>query len=153
MLRLFSSGSANAKNCDNAPMHADFELEPSGRVNIAGHGGSRAGAGRKPDGYVPPQEKTDYDREKALHEKSKRELSELKFKVESGQVVSRAAVQEAAATAFAMTAQSLRSLPDNLERKLHLSPTVTEEIEKVIHAVLTDLSAALEMMHTPAVPT
>lgn len=131
--------------------HADFELEPGGGTTLMGRGGARAGAGRKPEGYEPPPEKASFDREKALHERSKRLRSELAHKIESGEVVSRAAVQEASATALALAAQSLRSLPDNLERKLSLPPAVTEEIEKTIHAVLTDLAAAFEMMHTPAV--
>lgn len=130
--------------------HADFELNPGGTTSFIGRGGAREGAGRKPDGYVPPPEKASFDKEKALHEKSKRERSELAFKRESGEVVSRAAVQEGAATALAMAAQSLRSMPDNLERKLNLPAAVTEEIEKTVHAVLTDLAAAFEMLHTPA---
>lgn len=112
------------------------------------NGGKRAGAGRKPTGYEPPQERSDYEAERALHEKSKRERSELAYQIESRQVVSRQAVQQAAATAFAMTAQSLRSLPDNLERKLGLSADLAEQIELTIDAVLTDLSAALEAMHS-----
>jgi predicted Zn-dependent peptidase len=111
------------------------------------NGGKRPGAGRKPAGYELSQDRADYELERALHEKSKRERSELSYKIDSGQVVSRQAVQQAAATAFAMTAQSLRSLPDNLERKLGLSADVAEQIEMTIDAVLTDLSAALEAMH------
>lgn len=102
---------------------------------------------------MPTEEKASYDKEKALHEKSKRERSELAYRIESNQVVARQAVQQGAATLLAMAAQSLRSLPDNLERKLSLSPAVTEEIEKTIHAVLTELAAGLEMLHTPAVAT
>lgn len=114
------------------------------------NGGARKGAGRKPAGHEVSQDRADYEEERALHEKSKRERSELQYKIDLGQVVSRQAVQEASATAFAVTAQSLRSLPDNLERKLGLSPAVAEQIELTIDAVLTDLSAALEAIHTPA---
>lgn len=119
---------------------------------VSGRGGARPGAGRKPLGYVPRPEKVDYDIEKALHEKSKRERSELAYKKESREVVSRVAVQEACATALAMAAQSLRSMPDNLERKLSLAPAVTEEIEKTIHAVLTDLAAAFAALHSAEEP-
>ncbi len=114
------------------------------------HGGKRAGAGRKPTGHELSQERVDYELERALHEKSKRERSELAYQIESRQVVSRQAVQQAAATAFAMTAQSLRSLPDNLERKLGLSADLAEQIELTIDAVLTDLSVALEARHNTA---
>jgi beta-glucosidase-like glycosyl hydrolase len=113
------------------------------------NGGKRSGAGRKPVGYELSQERADYELERALHEKSKRERSELSYKIESGQVVSRQAVQQASATALAVAAQSLRSLPDNLERKLGLSPQVAEQIELTIDAILTDLSLALQAMHTP----
>ena len=113
------------------------------------NGGKRPNSGRKPSGYELSQDRADYELERALHEKSKRERSELSYKIESGQVISRQAVQQASATAFAMTAQSLRSLPDNLERKLSLSPDVAEQIELTIDAVLTDLSLALQAMHTP----
>ena len=114
------------------------------------NGGARPGAGRKPAGYELSEDRADYEAERALHEKSKRERSELQYKIDSGQVVSRLAVQEASATAFAITAQSLRSLPVNLERKLGLSPAIAEQIEQTIDAVLTELSAALEAMHSPA---
>jgi len=112
-------------------------------------GGARKGAGRKPADYVMPKERADYEEERALHEKSKRERSELAYQLELGEVVSRQAVQVAAATAFAMTAQSLRSLSDNLERKLGLDPAVAEQIELTVDAVLTDLSLALEALHAP----
>lgn len=132
--------------------HADFVLGPDGKLNISGHGGAREGAGRKPEGYEPPPEKASFDKEKALHERSKRLRSELAHRIESRTVVMRASVQDGAAKALAMAAQSLRSLPDNLERKFNLPPAVTEEIEKTIHAVLTDLAADFEMLHTPAIP-
>lgn len=114
-----------------------------------GRGGARPGAGRKPAEYVMPVARVDYEEERALHEKSKRERSELAYQMELGEVVTRQAVQVAAATAFAMTAQSLRSLSDNLERKLGLDPSVSEQIELTVDAVLTDLSLALEALHAP----
>ena len=113
------------------------------------HGGARDGAGRKPDGYELSPARADYDQEKALHEKSKRQRSELQYEIDLGRVVSRQAVQEASATALAVMAQSLRSLPDNLERKLGLSPAVAEQIEQTIDAVLTDLAAALDALTPP----
>jgi len=129
--------------------HADFELGADGTLNISGHGGRREGAGRKPKDYEPSAEKVSFDKEKALHEKVKRERAELALKVEAGKLVQRAAVQQAAAAALAMFAQSMRSLPDTIERKLHVSPEVTEEIEKTIDAALDDLAGAFELMHTP----
>lgn len=130
--------------------HADFVLGADGKLNMTGHGGAREGAGRKPEGYEPPPEKASFDKEKALHERSKRLRSELAHRIESRTVVMRNAVQDGAAKALAMAAQALRSLPDNLERKFNLAPNVTEEIEKTIDAVLTDLAADFEMLHAPS---
>ena len=113
------------------------------------HGGARPGAGRKPDGYELSQAKADYDEEKALHERSKRQRSELQYQIDLGKVVSRQAVQQASATALSVMAQSLRSMPDTLERKLNLSPIITEQIEQTIDAVLTDLAAALAALTPP----
>lgn len=113
------------------------------------HGGARPGAGRKPDGYELSPAKADLEVEKALHERSKRQRSELQYQIDLGKVVSRQAVQQASATALAVMAQSLRSLPDTLERKLNLSPAITEQIEQTIDAVLTDLAAALADLTPP----
>jgi multidrug resistance efflux pump len=113
------------------------------------HGGARSGAGRKPSDYELSQARADLDEEKAKHERSKRLRSELQYQIDLGKVVSRQAVQQASATALSVMAQSLRSLPDNLERKLGLSPAVTEQIEQTIDAVLTDLAAALAALTPP----
>ena len=108
------------------------------------------GAGAKPAGYVPPPERIEYEAERARNEKAKADLNELDLAVRRGTYVLRAAVQEAAATALAAMSQTMRSVPDNLERKLGLAPAVAEQIEQTIDAVLTDLSAALRALHEPA---
>jgi phage terminase Nu1 subunit (DNA packaging protein) len=110
------------------------------------HGGEREGAGRKPAGYEKPQEKQDFDVARARHEAAKADLAEIEVKVKSGEWVSRSAVRQACATAFAAIAQGLRSIPDNLERKLGISGDIAEEVAGVIDEALNDLSDQFELM-------
>lgn len=126
-------------------MHADFELEHDGSVR-PGRGGARPGAGRKPAGYEKPPEALEYERERTRNEKAKADLNELEFKVKSREYVPRAAVQQSAATLLATIAQTLRSLPDTLERKFNLPPDVTEKIGETIDMQLESISKDLEML-------
>jgi phage terminase Nu1 subunit (DNA packaging protein) len=116
-----------------------------------GHGGARPGAGGKPAGYVKPQERIDLEREKARNEKAKADLNELELKVKTGQFVSRDAVREATATALSTLAQTLRSVPDNLERKLGVAPDVATEVGNQIDNALSDVATAFEEIHQHAV--
>lgn len=127
-------------------MHAEFELGEDGAVRPSGRGGARPGAGRKPAGYEPPQEKVDFDREKARHEKSKADMAELDFKIKSGQYVEREAVKQAAATMLANIAQTLRSIPDTLERRVNLPPEAAEKVGEAIDDVLDTLAEDLRMI-------
>jgi phage terminase Nu1 subunit (DNA packaging protein) len=136
-----------AKRLIIAHMKADFELDPDGSVFPAGRGGARLGAGRKPLDYEKPQVVKDFDAAKLRKELSLADMHELNYKVKSGEYVERAAVREASATLLAL-AQSLRGIPDNLERKFNLSPEIAQEIEKVINASLADLGESLAMFTT-----
>lgn len=129
-------------------MHADFELTPDGHTRPAERtwGGARENAGRKPQGYVKPEHVVDFEKERARNEKAKADLNELDFKIKSGEYVPRDAVRQAAATAFASVAQSLRSIPDALERKINLDPTTAEKIGAEIDRILDSLASDLEMM-------
>ena len=129
----------------NCAMRADFELEPDGSVFPSGRGGARAGAGRPMGGTEKPQSAKDFDTAKARKEISLADMHELNFKIKSGEYVSRGAVREASATLLSNLSQSLRGIPDNLERKFHLAPDVAEEIEKVINASLADISEGMAM--------
>jgi len=111
-----------------------------------GWGGERAGAGRKPEGYEHPPERLDFERERAEHERVKREQREFKLAVEKGEYVERAAVSQAAATALSVLSQSLRSLPDNLERMCGLTPDQAEVAQQQVDAALTELAAAFAAM-------
>lgn len=129
---------------------------------IPRHGGRRAGSGNK-KGYSPKaaadlfatgeaegaSEQTTvtvaFARSRARKESALADMNELNYKIKAGEYVERAAVREASATLLATLAQSLRSLPDNLERKFHLPSDVAEEVEKVIDGALAALASDMEM--------
>ena len=134
---------------------------------IPTNGGRREGAGRK-KGYSPKtaddlfsgiddgtasdttRVAASFAKARARKEGALADLNELSFKVKSGEYVSRAAVQEAAATLLSSLAQSLRSLPDNLERKFDLAPAVAAQVELVIDSALADVASGLEMFSSDA---
>ena len=107
-----------------------------------GWGGARAGAGAKPDGYVPPAGRADFELERAEHERVKREQREFKLAVEKGEYLPRAAQQQAAATALAVLTQSLQSIPDNLERICGLTPKQAETAQGLVDKALNELATA-----------
>lgn len=111
---------------------------------IERRGGYREGAGRKPAGYEPPAAKVDYDEAKARNEQAKAELNELELAIKRGQYVLRAEVEQQTATALAAIAQTLRSVPDNLERTLGVSPEVAQEVGELIDSALDELAQAFE---------
>lgn len=129
-------------------MHADFELTNEGTIRPAsngnGHGGARPGAGRPGYGYVPPPETKALNESKARKEAALADMHELDFKIKSGKYLPREAFRDACATLLSSVAQSLRALPDNLERKHNLTPVQAGEVEKTINAALADLSQDLE---------
>lgn len=110
-----------------------------------GHGGYREGAGRKPEGYVPPEGRLDYEIERAAHEKVKREQREFKLAQERGEYVSRAAIRQASATMLALLSQ-IRSIPDTCERQHALAPEVVQGIQDTIDATLQEVATALKAM-------
>ena len=113
-------------------------------MGAPGHGGARLGAGQKPAGYVPPKERIDLDRERARNEKAKADLNELDLAVKRGEYVLRAEVRQATATALSALAQTMRSVPDNLERKLGVAPEVAQEVGVLIDAALDEVANQFE---------
>lgn len=121
------------------------EIEPKKK-----HGGRREGSGAKKGA------RTDEQRDLALESKRaevklqayKANMAELDFKIKMGEYVPRADVQEAAAKAFATVAQTLRSIPDNLERRLGVSSEVVQAVGDMIDETMHDLSLELERIHT-----
>lgn len=112
----------------------------------AGWGGAREGAGRKPDDYEPSEGKADYDKIRAEHEQVKLEQRAFALAKERGEYLPRAAQRQAAATLLAVLTQSLRSVPDNLERACNLSPEQAEAAAQQIDAALAEAAAAIKAM-------
>ena len=112
------------------------------------HGGARRGAGRKPGSYVKSQEVKDFEGARARNEAAKADLNELDFKIKSRQYISRIAVQQAAATALAAAAQTLRSMPDAMERK-GLGAEWCQIVEAVVDQTLNELATQYEAMTAP----
>lgn len=110
------------------------------------HGGAREGSGRKPEGYEHPEGRADFERERADHERVKREQRELALEITRGNYLPREAQRQAAATALAVLTQSLRSIPDNLERVHALQPEIVEAIAVQIDAALSEVATAFQMM-------
>lgn len=109
-------------------------------------GGARPGAGRKPAGYQKPDEAVSFDKAKARKETALADLHELDFKVKSGQYVSRIEVKQASATAMAHLAQTIRSIPDTLERK-GVPAATCAVIDSVITDTLAEAGVALAKLH------
>ena len=55
-------------------------------------------------------------------------------------------VEQAIRTAFAAIGQSLRSIPDNLERRIGISPAVAEQIEEILDEEMTALADRLSSL-------
>lgn len=91
-----------------------------------------------PEKLPPAERKAWYDSEMRRRELQKTDR-ELIPAAEVGQVI---------ATAFAAVAQSVRSLPDNLERRLSLAPEVVDEIGRAMDEHLDDLAERLQKLGT-----
>jgi len=98
-------------------------------------------------GWVRTDEKIDYDEARARNEAAKADLNELELAVRRGIYVERAAVQQATATALATLAQTLRAVPDNLERRLGVSADVAQEVGVMIDNSLDDLATEFEQLN------
>lgn len=114
-------------------------------------GGARPGAGRKPADYVPSDDRLDYEAARARNESAKADLNELDLAIKRGEYVPRAEVQAATATALSALSQTLRSVPDNLERTLGLSPDISQEVGRQIDAALDDMATRFEELTVQAV--
>ena len=114
-------------------------------------GGARPGAGRKPADYVPSDDRLDYEAARARNESAKADLNELDLAIKRGEYVPRAEVQAATATALSALSQTLRSVPDNLERPLGLSPDIAQEVGRQIDAALDDMATRFEELTVQAI--
>ena len=114
-------------------------------------GGARPGAGRKPADYVPSDDRLDYEAARARNESAKADLNELDLAIKRGEYVPRAEVQAATATALSALSHTLRSVPDNLERTLGLSPDIAQEVGRQIDAALDDMATRFEELTVQAI--
>lgn len=74
-------------------------------------------------------------------------LLEHQLQVKSGEYLPRSSVREGCSVAYAMVAQSVRSIPDLVERKTGADPDTCELIEQVIDNVCADLAERMEALH------
>ncbi len=114
-------------------------------------GGARPGAGRKPADYVPSEDRLDYEAARARNESAKADLNEMELAIKRGEYVPRAEVQAATATALSALSQTLRSVPDNLERTLGISPDIAQEVGRQIDAALDDMATRFEELTVQAI--
>lgn len=89
-----------------------------------------------------------YATAKARKEMAHAAKAELEFRIKDGQYLPREAIRSALAEAYQAVAQSLRSIPDNLERKLGLSPELAEVVSTAIDEAMGELAYAMELIHT-----
>ena len=68
------------------------------------------------------------------------------LQVRDRELIPASEVEQAVATAFAAISQGLRSLPDNIERRLGIAPEVTEAIESVLDDEMQALADRLESL-------
>jgi phage terminase Nu1 subunit (DNA packaging protein) len=119
------------------------------------YGTSPPSVAAKPTGIRPPDQGISFDDNPALAYASARakkelahaDLANLNYLTKSAQYLPRDDIRQATATAFSTVAQSLRSIPDNLERRFGVAPSLAETVGNMIDVILGDLSDELERMH------
>jgi len=108
-------------------------------------GGARPGAGRKKktDLNAPGDPYMMLAKAKAKHEIFKANIAELEFKQRGGQLLEKAHVEMAASRLHSFLAQSLRNLPDDLERRCGLDVSQVQFVQDYVDALTLDLEARL----------
>jgi phage terminase Nu1 subunit (DNA packaging protein) len=109
--------------------------------------GDKTNVGRKSDAVREESGYAEYQAARTRREAALADIAEMDAAKKAGELVDRQAVRDATAAAFAATAQSLRSIPDALERKLAVAPEVVESVERMIDEILDSLARDLERMN------
>ena len=111
---------------------------------VGQRGGARPGAGRKPksDGSAGDPYAL-LARAKAKHEIYRANLAELDFRIRSGELLERVDVETASARMHSFLSQSLRNLPDDLERRCGLSPESVQFVQDYIDGLTSEIKAKL----------
>jgi phage terminase Nu1 subunit (DNA packaging protein) len=121
-----------------------FSDEP--RIPGGKNGGVRPNSGRKKGTKPEVDDYKLYAQSRAKKEEALAGREALKLEIETGKFVPRDDVRQASATAFAAISQTLRAIPDNLERRLGLQPEVAEEVSRLIDEAMGVLSEDLRIM-------
>jgi len=111
------------------------------------HGGARKNSGRKPGPTATDAQK--FIAARARKEAALADLREMEVRVRAGELMIAEEVATAISTANARIAQSLLSLPDNLERRAGLTPQQAEAAEAAIHAMMEGLADDLAALQPP----
>ena len=88
----------------------------------------------------------DFNKSRAAVEAVKAKQAELLYRVTLGKYVDREAIQRASALVMAQFAQGMRSMQDDMERKLALTPELAEAIGKYVDDQLDQLASEFELM-------
>lgn len=107
---------------------------------------SRGGARANTRGGLTDVELSDYEvfqKARAQNELIKAKLGEIELGKQRGELLRKNDVEVAASRLHAFLAQSLRSLPDDLERKCGLDPTQVQFVQDYIDSLTTDIRARL----------
>ena len=113
-------------------------------VTIVQRGGKREGAGRK-----PKSDGSNNDpyyllaKAKAKHEIFRANIAELDFRKRSGELLERADVEVASSRLHSFLAQSLRNLPDDMERRCGLSSEHVQFVQDYIDALTSNIAKKL----------
>ena len=111
------------------------------------HGGKREGAGRKPGATASANER--YALARAAKEESLARLREAEASEREGRLLRADDVAEAVTLANAAVAQTLLSLPDELERTAGLSPEQAEVVERTLHNAMDALADRMASLAPP----
>lgn len=132
----------------SSAMHyaAEFFGENNPTVPRGRGSGDKSRVGRKSDEVREESDYVAYAQAKARREAALADKAEIEVAEMVGSLVNRQAVRDGSAKAFSTIAQSMRAIPDILERRLGLSPEILEEIEKIIDESLESLGKDLEKM-------
>lgn len=112
-----------------------------------GLGGKRPGSGRKSRDVERDADYANYGKARARKEAALAGQEEIELAKQAGEIVGREAVRDATAAAFATIAQSLRAIPDSLERMLGVQPEIAEKVGQMIDEAMSDLADELRKIH------
>lgn len=111
------------------------------------HGGKREGAGRKPGPTESANER--YTLARAEKEEALARLRQAEADEREGRLLRADDVAEAVTLANAAVAQTLLTLPDELERATGLSPEQAELVERTLHNAMDALADRLAHLAPP----